>query len=238
VPLDDLYAVPAQRLIESRGGQVVVKSRATIALAADGRLTGVRVADATIAAPVVVSAVSWRSFARLWQDTPPAELASIASNAAAMADSPIVTVNLWCEPQSVSPLPAPFVGFVDGPMHWMFDKSRIFGETAGHLSMVSSGADAILRLENTELTTTAAEQLRREIPAMRGLKVRRSVVIREPRATFSLAPGEPPRPDQRTPMKGFFLAGDWTDTGLPGTIEGAVRSGYVAADAALTQTGA
>jgi hypothetical protein len=57
---------------------------------------------------------------------------------------------------------------------------------------------------------------------MRGLQVRRAVVVREPRATFSLAPGGPPRPAARTPLRGLFLAGDWTDTGLPGTIEGAV----------------
>ena len=68
---------------------------------------------------------------------------------------------------------------------------------------------------------------------MRGLQVRRSVVVREPRATFSLEPNGPPRPGSRTPVRGFFLAGDWTDTGLPGTIEGAVRSGHAAADAVL-----
>jgi uncharacterized protein with NAD-binding domain and iron-sulfur cluster len=129
------------------------------------------------------------------------------------------------------------VGFVDGPMHWVFDKSRIFSEPAGHLSIVSSGADAILRLANDELTTLAADQLRREIPQMRDLRVDRSVVVREPRATFSLAPKGPPRPGTRTPVKGFFLAGDWTDTGLPGTIEGAVRSGYAAAAAAIAPTG-
>jgi hydroxysqualene dehydroxylase len=58
----------------------------------------------------------------------------------------------------------------------------------------------------------------------------RATVVREPRATFSLAPGQPPRPRAATPLDRFFLAGDWTDTGLPATIESAVRSGHVAAD--------
>jgi uncharacterized protein with NAD-binding domain and iron-sulfur cluster len=58
-------------------------------------------------------------------------------------------------------------------------------------------------------------------------------VIREKRATFSLAPGQPPRPGARTPLDGFYLAGDWTDTGLPGTIESAVVSGHRAAQAVL-----
>ena len=238
VPLDDLYAEPARRLLESSRGRVLLKTRATVALDASGAVSGVRAGDQMISAPVVVSAVSWRSLARIWDEPTPASLNAVAANAAAMADSPIVTVNLWCAPESVSPLPAPFVGFVDGPMHWVFDKSRIFREPAGHLSIVSSGADSILRLGNQELTTLAVEQLRREIPALRGLQVQRSVVVREPRATFSLAPGGPPRPGPRTPLEGFFLAGDWTDTGLPGTIEGAVRSGYAAADAAMTAASA
>jgi len=235
VPLDDLYAVPAQRVIESSGGHVLARTRAVVSLRADGALDGVRVGDAIINTPVVISAVSWRSFARLWDAAPPPSLVSIAASSAALGDSPIVTVNLWCDPESAALLPSPFVGFVDGPMHWVFDKSRIFGQHAGHLSIVSSGADAILRLENSELTALAAEQLRREIPAMRGLIVRRSVVVREPRATFSLAPGGPTRPSTRTPLSGFLLAGDWTDTGLPGTIEGAVRSGYAAAEAAVAR---
>ena len=236
VPLDALYAEPTRRFIESNRGAVLTKTRATVAVGTDGRLAGVRVDGALITAPVVVSSVSWRSFARLWDGAPPSALDSVAANAAATADSPIVTVNLWCDPQSVSPLPAPFVGFVNGPMHWMFDKSRIFGETAGHLSIVCSGADAILRLTNEELTQQSANQLRRDIPAMRQLKVRRSVVVREPRATFSLAIGSPSRPSTRTALSGFYLAGDWTDTGLPGTIEGAVRSGFTAAEAALSET--
>ena len=61
----------------------------------------------------------------------------------------------------------------------------------------------------------------------------RSLVVREARATFSLAPDAPARPATQTPVPGFFLAGDWTDTGLPGTIEGGVLSGHRAADAAM-----
>ena len=67
---------------------------------------------------------------------------------------------------------------------------------------------------------------------MRTCEVRRAVVVRERRATFSLAPGSPPRPGTRTPLPGCYLAGDWTDTGLPATIEGAVRSGRRAAGCA------
>jgi zeta-carotene desaturase len=68
---------------------------------------------------------------------------------------------------------------------------------------------------------------------MRRSDLRHAVVVRERRATFSLAPGSPPRPGTRTSLAGFYLAGDWTDTGLPATIEGAVLSGHLAADAVL-----
>jgi zeta-carotene desaturase len=67
------------------------------------------------------------------------------------------------------------------------------------------------------------------LPAARGARVVRATAVREKRATFSLAPGQPPRPQAETPIRGLFLAGDWTDTGLPATIEGAVQSGHLAA---------
>jgi zeta-carotene desaturase len=68
---------------------------------------------------------------------------------------------------------------------------------------------------------------------VRSARLLRSVVVREPRATFSLAPGGPRRPGTATALTGFFLAGDWTDTGLPATIESAVISGHRAAAAVL-----
>jgi len=67
------------------------------------------------------------------------------------------------------------------------------------------------------------------LPAARAARLLRSLVVRERRATFSLAPGQPPRPGTRTPVRGLLLAGDWVDTGLPATIEGAVVSGHRAA---------
>jgi zeta-carotene desaturase len=86
-------------------------------------------------------------------------------------------------------------------------------------------------MEN-EAIDAAVRQLQGALPGFRAHRLRRSVVVREPRATFSLAPGGPMRPGAATGLGGFYLAGDWTDTGLPGTIEGAVRSGHAAAAAA------
>jgi uncharacterized protein with NAD-binding domain and iron-sulfur cluster len=117
-------------------------------------------------------------------------------------------------------------------MQWVFDKRRVFGEQASHLSLVSSGADAVVARTNEELIALAVSEVNEAIPAARAATVRRAVVVREKRATFSVAPGQPGRPATRTAMPGLFLAGDWIDTGLPATIESAVRSGHMAADMA------
>ena len=142
-----------------------------------------------------------------------------------------MTVNLWFDRPI---LQSKFLGFVGGRMQWAFDKSQILADGGGHVSMVSSGADDLLRMENDALTELARAELIARAPAGRqSARLLRSVVVRESRATFSLAPGQPHRPGTVTPLRGFYLAGDWTDTGLPATIEGAVLSGHRAAAAIL-----
>jgi zeta-carotene desaturase len=89
-------------------------------------------------------------------------------------------------------------------------------------------------MANDELIDVAMREVRDALPATRAATLRRAVVVREKRATFSVAPGQPSRPSTRTAVPGLFLAGDWIDTGLPATIEGAVRSGHWAADAACS----
>jgi len=86
---------------------------------------------------------------------------------------------------------------------------------------------------NQELVASAEASLRRYFPAMAGAAVTRSLVLREADATFASDPeAEAVRPGPVTPVRGLYLAGDWTATGLPATIEGAVRSGLAAARAA------
>ena len=104
------------------------------------------------------------------------------------------------------------------------------GTDVSHLSLVSSGAAAILAETNIELVHRAHQELLDALPDVRAARLLQATVIREPRATFSLAPGQPARPSTETDLRGFLLAGDWTATGLPATIEGAVRSGNRAAD--------
>jgi uncharacterized protein with NAD-binding domain and iron-sulfur cluster len=126
-----------------------------------------------------------------------------------------------------------FLGLPERQMQWVFDKRRVFGESASHLSLVASGADALVGQDNAALIALAAREVADAIPAARDATLVRGTVVREKRATFSVAPGQPPRPPVETPIRGLFLAGDWIETGLPGTIESAAVAGHRAAQSTI-----
>jgi squalene-associated FAD-dependent desaturase len=231
VPLEELYAQPAAKAIEASGGVVITKQAARVVLDGDDAVVAVRAGDLTIATRAVVSAVPWHAVSKIWEAGCPPALAKVCADASAMASSPIVTVNLWFDRPIMQ---GRFVGIIGGAIHWAFDKSAIFGVAAGHVSVVSSGAEALTNLENAEIVEIALADLTRALPDLHGAHLRRAVVVRERRATFSLAAGQPARPSIDTPVPGFVLAGDWVNTGLPSTIESAVQSGHAAAEAVLT----
>jgi hypothetical protein len=174
----------------------------------------------------VVSAVPWFALPSLFDEVP-RPLADVVDRASRMDASPIVTVNLWLDRRV---LDEPFVGLPGRVMQWVFDKGAIFGDGASHIATVTSGASSILERTNDDLVALAMDELAAALPAARNARVVRASVIREPHATFSLAPGQPARPRAETALRGFYLAGDWIDTGLPATIESAVRSGHRAAE--------
>ena len=227
VPLDALYAAPAARWLAGRGSEVRTGAVARI-VCAGSALSHVEVRGERIEAGAVVCAVPWHALERTL-DRPPAAMSSIVAAATAMGSSPIVTVNLWLDRPVTS---VPFVGLPGRTMQWIFDKRQAFGEAASHLSLVSSGAESIVAKSNRELIELAVGEVRHALVAARAATVVRAVVVREKRATFSLAPGQPQRPRTVTPVRGLFLAGDWIDTGLPATIESAVVSGHRAGEAA------
>ena len=95
-------------------------------------------------------------------------------------------------------LQTPFLGLPGRSMQWVFDKGQMFEESTSHLTLVSSGADDVMAIPNDELIALALRELREALPDARAAKVQRAFVVRERRATFSLAPGQPARPDTRT----------------------------------------
>jgi squalene-associated FAD-dependent desaturase len=190
---------------------------------------GLRARTERLEADAVVAALPWHALPpllpeRLRSEPPFRDLEKLRR-------SPIVSVEMWLDRPVVDRV---FVGLRDSEVEWVFDKGRIFGRTGApqHLSFIVSAAHRSAPKRNAELVAAAEGALRRYFPAMKDAVVVRSLVLREPDATFSAGPEtESLRPGPRTPVAGLLLAGDWTATGLPATIEGAVRSGRAAARA-------
>jgi zeta-carotene desaturase len=225
-PLDELYAEPSRRFLDSRGGTVRIGCPARIQLE-HGRIAHVDARGERLMAGAVVAAVPWYAVGELFSgDTAPVD--ALRKAATDTRPSPIASVNLWLDRRV---LQTPFLGLPGRSMQWVFDKQQLFEAGSSHVTLVSSGADAVMAIENEELIALALQELRDALPEARSARVLRASVVRERRATYSLAPGQPARPDTMTAVKGLVLAGDWVDTGLPATIEGAAISGRRAAEA-------
>jgi squalene-associated FAD-dependent desaturase len=227
-PLHLMYAEPAREYIERHGGAVHTGTPAKVIVDGDA-VGGVRSEDQEWRSDRVISSVPWFALAALF-DQPPAALADVIARAGTMESSPIVTVNLWFDRPV---LDEPFIGLPGRAMQWVFDKRLLYGGDASHLSLVSSGAAAIVARTNLELIAQARAEIFEALPEARAARLVGATVVREPRATFSLAPGQPARPSAETAVRGFVLAGDWIETGLPATIESAVRSGHRAAECCI-----
>ena len=236
------------RYFESRGGVVRRGTRAeSLACGEDGRVCGAHLAErprereaiasgapsrlAVEAAEAVVCAVPPDALAAIvpaeWRSRSPFDVLDRFGGA------PIVSVDLWLDRVVVDGL---MLGLRDSEVEWVFDKGRLFGREGApqHVSFIVSAAYRSASKPNAELVAVAEGALRRYFPAMAGARVERALVLREPRATFASSPAlERLRPGPQVPVPGLYLAGDWTATGLPATIEGAVRSGEAAAEAIL-----
>jgi hydroxysqualene dehydroxylase len=224
-PLHEMYAEPARAYLVARGSEVRTGAAATVKTDGD-RVVGVEANGESWDVDRVIAAVPWHALSGLFGAVPPA-LADVVDRASRMGSSPIVTVNLWLDRRV---LDETFVGLPGRAMQWVFDKGALFGDGATHVSTVSSGASELAGLPNDEIVALAMSDLSSALPGMRAARLVRASVIREPHATFSLAPGQPARPSAETPVRGFYLAGDWIETKLPATIESAVRAGHHAAE--------
>jgi squalene-associated FAD-dependent desaturase len=227
VPLSGLYAAPARTYLEARGSAVRLGRPARVTR--DGDAFTVRAGDDRWQTPYVIAAVPWHAVATLFDGGMPSELESIACTAAAMRPVPIVTVNLWYDRQVLEQGDVPLRGLVGRTAQWVFDRRAIAGDTASHVSVITSAASGLSERTDASIVDVIARDLADALPLAAAAVVIRATVVREKHATFSVRPGSPARPGEQTPLKNFLMAGDWLHTGLPGTIEGAVRSGNRAA---------
>jgi len=126
---------------------------------------------------------------------------------------------------------------IDSISQWVFNRGEV-GPGEHYLQVVVSAARQLRGLGREEVERRVVEELRRLFPPLASAMLLRAKVVTEHAATFSAVPGvDRWRPVQASPIANLFLAGDWTRTGWPATMEGAVRSGYLAAEAVLTKYG-
>lgn len=217
--LGTLLPEPAQACIERHGGEVRLGQRVTALQVRDGHVAGVVLAGGgIIATSQVVLATPDTVSQRLLAPLP--ALAPVVEKLARIRHAPICTVYLRYPP-SVR-LEQPMTGLLDTTAQWIFDR-RITGHP-GVMAAVISSHGPHMQLDNDALAEQVATELARLNPAWPAPQAAR--VIREKRATLLCHAGiEALRPGNATPLPGCWLAGDYTATGYPSVLEGAIRSG-------------
>jgi zeta-carotene desaturase len=231
VGLSELYVDAAAAYIRSKGGRVECGQGVVGLLVSEGQCRGVRLSSGEqIEAESVLSAVPSFQLAALL----PGDLLRqepFFAPVVFLRPAPIISINLWFD-RAITDLA--FVGLRGGTVQWLFNKGKIFGSGEHYVSLVLSGAHRHIARGKEELLDMALLELGDFFPEARKAGLLHSLLIKERFATFSPTwEAEGLRPAARTPVRGLYLAGDWTATGLPATIEGAVQSGYTAARAVL-----
>jgi squalene-associated FAD-dependent desaturase len=248
LPLGELHGAAAARVLGKLGATVRPQAKvAAVEVKDDGKFR-VRLARAEaegddagedLLADAVVLAVPHDQAAKL---VPPGALpAGTAEAWAGLGAAPIVNVHVVYDRKVMD---VPFAAGVDSPVQWVFDRTRISGmhargDDGQYLAISLSAADQYADTPVAELRAQFVPALAELFPAARDATVTEFFVTREKRATFRQVPGTAKlRPKSATALPGLVLAGSWTDTGWPDTMEGAVRSGLNAVIALFSPGGA
>ena len=160
---------------------------------------------------------------------------------AKLESSPITGIHLWFD-REITELPHAVL--LDRTIQWMFQKSKLQPQRQGteqagsYIELVVSSSKSLVAMARQEIVDLALRELTEFFPAVREAQLLKATVVKEVHATYSALPGSDSyRPESRTPWRRVFLAGDWTATGWPATMEGAVRSGYKAAEDVIGENG-
>jgi zeta-carotene desaturase len=230
IPLSDLYG-SAMEYIRTRGGEVLLRSSVT-AMGPKQDRVGVLTGSSEKQFDFAVLAAPFQNVASLL----PADAASepIKQQLAHFEPSSITGIHLWFD-REISPLPHAVL--LDRTIQWMFHKSKFHegrehGTQGSYVELVVSASKSLVQKSREEILDLATRELAEFFPTVREAKLVKATVIKEIYATYAVLPGlDKFRPAAKTQWPRIFLAGDWTATGWPATMEGAVRSGYLAAEA-------
>ena len=216
-PLGRLFGDRLIRWLEAAG--VVVASGMTVT---EIERATIRCGTESIACDAVVLAVPWKAAARLVPDIVPA-------GDERLVGSPITAVHLWFDRDVIDVPHAVLVGRVS---QWVF-RAEPGSTTPGHCQVVISASRGLMQSDRRAIVDQVVAELREVFPAARHATLRDAKVVTDPTAVLSVRPGvDALRPAAITRVPNLFLAGDWTATGWPSTMEGAIRSGRIAAAAA------
>lgn len=246
VPLADLYDGCRDSIV-NKGGEVRMRANVREIRVSPHRFVGAILADGTeISADACICAVPQNEILELL----PGEFAqpgAFLEGAPHIKTSPITGVHFWYDRKVMA---EPFLTLLDHTTQWVFNKSALSEEITQkpehaaqipegqYLQLVISASYDLVAKSRQEIIDLCVRELAEILPATRDAKLLKATVVKEVRATFSPAVGvDRYRPGQQTPLPNLVVAGDWTRTGWPSTMEGAVRSGYLAAEAVLAGLG-
>jgi squalene-associated FAD-dependent desaturase len=236
VPLGELYE-GCRLAIERRGGEVLCRAAVRGLKENDGRISSVAIdGGREHSADFYVLAVPHEVALKLLPERIVAS-ETLFSQIRNLRVSPITSVHFWFDREVMA---EPFVTLLDRTTQWIFNKTRLSeGPGEGrYLQSVISASYGLVQRSREEIIGLCLGELQQVLPEAGKARLIKATVVKETSATFSPQPGSDRwRPSQRTPLCNLFLAGDWTATGWPATMEGAVRSGYLAAEALLSDCG-
>lgn len=194
----------------------------------------------TLTADYLILALPFEATAKLLKQMPPAAGArALASQIARHEHWPICSAHLWFD-REITELEHAVM--LDREVHWLFNRSKLqpWPKTAGSYIEVEVSASRVFAArERNEAIRLALDELAEFFPAAKAAKLLKAALVKEVRATFGVPPGiDELRPEaQSSPWPNSFLAGDWTATGWPSTMESAARSGHLAAEALCAHAG-
>ena len=237
VPLSELYA-GAQAFLEQRGSKVLFNTNVESATwneeNAQWTLT---TRSATLASDLLVLALPFEGMQKLLPQMPSADgVDTLERQIERHEHWPICSVHLWFD-REVTELDHAVL--LDREIHWMYNKSSLQPWRKGnYLELVVSASRSFAQLSREQAIAQALKELAEYFPTVAGAKLEKATLVKEMRATFGVPPGiDSARPPAAAPWPNCFLAGDWTATGWPSTMESAARSGHLAAEAICASIG-